>query len=160
MHAVADISSTVRIARFDELTPHDLHDILRLRSEVFVVEQACVFLEIDGRDPEPDTRHLWLRDEAGALAATARLLHDDGDTWSIGRVVTRPDLRSTGIAARLLTEAISEAGALGATAIDLGAQSHLAPWYARFGFEVCGAEYVEDDIPHLPMRRLAPAAAP
>jgi ElaA protein len=160
MHAVADVSSTVRTARFDELSPRDLHDILRLRSEVFVVEQACLFLEIDGRDPEPAARHLWLRDDTGALAGAARLLHEGGDTWSIGRVVTRPDLRSRGIAARLLTEAIGEADALGATAIDLGAQAHLASWYARFGFEVCGAEYVEDGIPHVPMRRPAAAAAP
>jgi ElaA protein len=159
MHGVADVSSTVRIARFDEVAPRDLHDVLRLRSEVFVVEQACLFLEIDGRDAEPTTRLLWVRDEAGALAATARLLHEGGDTWSIGRVVTRPDLRSTGIAARLLTEAIGAAEALGSTAIDLGAQSHLAPWYGRFGFEICGPEYVEDGIPHVPMRRLAAATA-
>lgn len=152
--------STVRIARFDELSPHDLHDILRLRSEVFVVEQACVFLEIDGRDPEPATRQLWLRDGDGAMAGTARLLHEDGGSWSIGRVVTRPDLRSTGIAAALLSSAIEEAEAVGATSIDLGAQSHLEAWYARFGFEVCGPEYVEDGIPHVPMRRPTPAATP
>ena len=142
----------VQHARFDDLTPRQLHDILRLRSEVFVVEQACVFLEIDGRDAEPATRHLWVEDHRG-VAAAARVLHEHDDVWSVGRVVTRPDVRSQGLAARLVDHAIDVVDAAGATATLLKAQSHLAGWYGRFGFVVDGDEFVEDGIPHVPMAR-------
>lgn len=142
----------VHRAAFDELSPRDLYDVLRLRSEVFVVEQACAFLDLDGRDHEPTTQHLWTRDERG-IVATLRVLHDGGDVWSIGRIVTRSDARSAGAAARLIAAGIEVAESAGAGEIRLGGQSHLADWYRRFGFEVAGPEYVEDGIPHVPMRR-------
>ncbi len=139
-------------AHLDDLSPRDLHDILRLRSEVFVVEQACVFLDIDGRDVEPAAEQLWVRDEVG-VAATARILDEGGGVWSIGRVVTRPDVRSRGVATRVMDEAIATLDDRGAGAVVLGAQSHLTDFYRRFGFEVTGDEYVEDGIAHVPMRR-------
>lgn len=139
-------------ARFDDLSAGDLHDILKLRSEVFVIEQDCVYLDIDGRDREPSTEHLWTRDDRG-VTATARLLDEGDDLRSIGRVVARPDVRSTGIASRLLTAAIAILEEQNCGSIHLGAQAHLADWYARFGFERSGSEYLEDGIPHVPMRR-------
>lgn len=142
----------VHRAGFDDLTPRQLYDILRLRSEVFVVEQECAFLDLDGRDHEPATEHLWTEDAAGATGV-ARLLHEHDDVWSIGRVVTRPDVRSTGVAGRLLAAAIEAVEARGATTTLLNAQAHLAGWYGRYGFEVCGPAYVEDGIPHVPMAR-------
>ena len=140
----------VRVARFDELSPRRLYDILRLRSEVFVVEQECVFLDLDGRDHEPEAEHLWVDDHAG-LAGCIRLLHEDGDRWSIGRVVTRPDARSRGVAATLVRAGLARLDALSCRHVDLGAQAHLADWYRTLGFEVSGEPYLEDGIPHVPM---------
>lgn len=142
-------------ALFDELAPRDLYDILQLRSDIFVVEQDCVFLDLDGRDHEPDAVHLWIRDDEGVVAAV-RILDPDGASASIGRVVTRRDARSTGVASRLMRAAVDELDARGAPQIRLGAQAHLADWYGRFGFEISGPGYDEDDIPHVPMRRQRP----
>ncbi len=117
-----------------------------------MVEQTCVFLDIDGRDTEPSAEHLWVRDDAG-VAGAARILDEGAGTWSIGRVVTRADVRHHGIASALVTAAVDRLDRRGARSIVLGAQSHLAGWYERFGFTVSGPEYVEDGIPHVPMRR-------
>ena len=130
---------------FVELTTRELYDILRLRSEVFVVEQECAYLDADGRDTEPGTRHLWI---GTPVDAYLRVL-DDGETRRIGRVVTRPAARSAGLAARLVDHVLAHT----APPWTLDAQSHLAGWYARFGFEVSGPEFREDGIPHTPMHR-------
>ncbi len=142
-------------ALFDELAPRDLYDILQLRSDIFVVEQDCVFLDLDGRDHEPDAVHLWIRDDRGVVAAV-RILDPEGPDASIGRVVTRRDARSSGVASRLMRAAVEELDARGAPQIHLGAQAHLADWYGRFGFEVSGPGYDEDGIPHVPMTRRRP----
>jgi len=143
-------------ARFEELSPRRLHDLLQLRSAVFVVEQDCPYLDLDGRDLEPDTEHLWIDDDRG-VAATLRLLREDGDRWSIGRIVARPDVRSRGIAAALVRAAVARLGELGCRRAELGAQAHLTGWYRRHGFEPSGPRYLEDGILHVPMaRELAP----
>lgn len=138
-------------ARFDELSPRRLYDLLRLRSDVFVVEQACVFLDLDGRDHEPDAEHLWI-DDADGVAATLRLLREEGDRWSIGRIVSRADARSRGVAATLVRAGLQRLGALGCRTVDIGAQAQLAGWYRTLGFEAHGPRYLEDGILHLPMR--------
>lgn len=142
-------------APFAAMTPQDLYDILRLRSAVFVVEQACVFLDPDDRDHEPGAEHLWVRDDVG-VAAAVRLLHEPDGTRSIGRIVTRPDVRSSGLASRLITAALEILDRDAATPIVLGAQAHLEQFYGRFGFVASGPIYIEDEIPHVPMRREAP----
>ncbi|WP_436792572.1 GNAT family N-acetyltransferase [Actinospongicola halichondriae] len=139
-------------SRFDDLRPRDLYDILRLRSEIFVVEQDCVFLDLDGRDHEPDALHLWIRDDLGVVAAV-RILDPGTDRSSIGRVVTRADARSSGAASTLMRAAVDDLERGGAPTIHLGAQAHLADWYGRFGFEISGPGYDEDGIPHVPMTR-------
>lgn len=141
----------IRRAPFDSLQLQDLYDILRLRSEVFVVEQTCVFLDIDGRDTEPGAEQFWVRDEAGVVA-TLRILDEGDGVWSIGRVIARPDARGSGIASRLVAEALDVLRGDARQSVIIGAQTHLATWYGRFGFIVSGPEYVEDDIPHVPMR--------
>ena len=138
----------LRSARFAELTPFEVYALCRLRVDVFVVEQECPYPELDGRDVEPATVHLWF-DVAGEVAATIRLL-DNGDTRAIGRVATAPGFRGAGLAARLMEEGIALAGNVPVT---LGAQAHLESWYERFGFRRSGEGYVEDGIPHVPMRR-------
>jgi predicted GNAT family N-acyltransferase len=135
-------------ARFAELTPFEVYRLCRLRVDVFVVEQECPYPELDGRDVEPATVHLWFEDDDG-IAATIRVL-DDGGTRAIGRVATAPGHRGRGLAGQLIEAGIALCGS---APITLGAQAHLEGWYERFGFRRSGPGYVEDGIPHVPMRR-------
>ena len=138
----------LRRARLEELTPFEVYGLCRLRVDVFVVEQECPYPELDGRDLEPATVHLWF-ESGGEIAATIRVL-DDGGSRAIGRVATAAAFRGQGLAARLIEEGIALCGDL---PITLGAQAHLEGWYERFGFCRSGPGYVEDGIPHVPMRR-------
>jgi len=147
---------TLRTARFDDLTPAELYGLLRLRVDVFVVEQACPYPELDGRDAEPSTLHLWFADDEGAVLATIRLL-ENGEDRAIGRVATAASARGRGLSAQLVRRGIELCE--GRT-IDIGAQAYLEQWYARFGFRRSGPDYVEDGIPHLPMRLPGAPAAP
>jgi len=138
----------VRVAAFDELDPRTAYRLWQLRESVFVVEQDCAYPELDGRDLEPGTRHLWAEvDEAPV--AYLRLL-DDGPHLRIGRVLVTPVLRGHGLAETLLRRALELATG---RPVRMDAQSHLARWYASFGFEQDGEEFVEDGIPHVPMHR-------
>ncbi|MFW2382224.1 MAG: GNAT family N-acetyltransferase [Acidimicrobiales bacterium] len=141
------MTTSVHVVPAAELTTVQLHDLLRLRVDVFVVEQNCPYPELDGRDLEPGTTHLWV-DIDGEIAATLRLLTDP-DCHRIGRVATAVDHRGGGHAATLVTHAIE----LCHGPIELDAQSYLEDWYQRFGFVQHGEEFVEDGIPHVPMRR-------
>lgn len=134
---------------FADLTVHQFHDLLRLRVDVFVVEQDCAYPELDGRDAEPTTRHVWTADDAGPTAYV-RLL-EDGGARRIGRVVTRADARGDGLAGRLVDHVL----ATSAAPWVLDAQTYLTGWYEARGFAATGPEYVEDGIPHVPMRRTA-----
>lgn len=136
--------------RFAELDVATFHDLVRLRVDVFVVEQSCPYPELDGRDAEPATRHVWLADDVGPTAYL-RLL-DDGAARRIGRVVTRPDVRGGGLAGLLVEHVLTTS--TGPWVLD--AQAHLAAWYGSHGFVADGARFVEDGIPHLPMRRDEP----
>ena len=134
-----------------ELAVATLYDLLRLRVDVFVVEQACAYPELDGRDTEPGTRHLWLT-AAGVTTGYLRLLDDPDGVVRIGRVVVAPSARGAGVAGRLMAAALAEAGERPAV---LDAQAHLVRLYERHGFAVTGPEYLEDGIPHVPMARPA-----
>ena len=138
----------VQDATSAELDARTLYGILALRAAVFVVEQDCVYLDLDGRDLEPDARQLWVERD-GAVVATLRLLFDDRDTARIGRVATAREARGLGIASLLMRRALELAGD---RTVLLGAQSYLADWYGQFGFALDGPEYIEDGIPHVPMR--------
>ena len=139
----------LHVKRFADLTAGELYALLQLRVNVFVVEQECAYPELDGRDTEPATRHVWLSRDGRVLAAIRTLDEPDGGS-SIGRVVTDPSARGQGLARRLLNCALEELDL--PRPVHLGAQAHLAEWYARSGFAVAGPEYLEDDIPHVPMR--------
>jgi ElaA protein len=159
-------------ATFAELDARTLHDLLRLRVDVFVVEQHCPYPEIDGRDIEPTTRHLWLTRnhdcsgparlaprpdlEQSAPVAYLRILAEPGGVARIGRVVVAPDARGDGHAGRLMTEALA---LVGDQPCVLDAQSHLAGFYARYGFTATGPEFLDDGIPHVPMARPAHTSA-
>ncbi len=133
-----------------QLSAQQLHEILRLRVDVFVVEQECAYPELDGRDLEADTEHVWIEDEAG-IAAYIRLLGKNS-TRQIGRVVTRPDRRGEQLSARLVNSMLLR---LGPVETRLEAQTHLVSYYRGLGYQPDGAEYVEDGIPHTPMVRPA-----
>jgi len=142
-------SPRLRRAPFADLTPFEVYGLCRLRVDVFVVEQVCPYPELDGRDTEPSTVHLWFEDDGGEILATIRIL-DDGATRAIGRVATAASARGQGLAARLMEEGIARCAGFPVT---LGAQAYLESWYERFGFRTSGPGYVEDGIPHVPMRR-------
>ena len=131
-----------------EITAAELYASLVLRSVVFVVEQACVYLDPDGRDLEATTTHLWLARPGGAVAAYLRVLTEPSGEHRIGRVVTDGAHRGRRLAGRLIDEALGFAE----RPVVLEAQSHLVHLYARHGFAPSGAEYMEDGIPHTPMR--------
>ena len=138
----------MRSAVLRELTPLELHGILKLRSDVFVVEQQCAYADIDGRDADPETAHLWIEEE-GDVVAALRILH--GDVPQIGRIVTRADRRGQGLASMLLAAALERTS----RPVELNAQARLAAWYEAFGFARCSDEWVEDGIPHVQMRLTA-----
>ena len=153
------MSLELHLAEPVDLDAGTLYRILQLRVDVFVVEQQCPFLELDGRDLEPGARWLWATED-GAVIATLRILREDRSTARIGRVATARQARASGIATVLMRRALdfldsdAAAGDLPAgIEVVLDAQSPLAGWYQRFGFEASGAEYLEDGISHLPMRR-------
>ena len=140
--------SPVRVATFEELDAHTAYRLWALRSQVFVVEQDCPYLDLDGRDSEPSARHLWVEAD-GVPVSTLRVL-EDGMALRVGRVATAESARGRGLAARLVRAALDLAGERD---VVLDAQSHLADWYAGFGFVPDGRGFVEDGIPHTPMRR-------
>jgi ElaA protein len=141
----------LHLARFAELDARLLYDLLRLRVEVFVVEQECPYPELDGRDTEPGTWHAWTTQPASpAVTAYLRVLTEPDGTLRIGRVCTHRDHRGQALAAQLMTLVLAEAGD---RVVVLDAQSYLVAWYERFGFVVAGPEFVEDGIPHIPMVR-------
>ena len=144
------MSPDVRAARLRDLDALTLYALLRLRTDVFVVEQECPYPELDGRDAEPNTEHLWV-DVDGVPVATLRILHEAGGApCRIGRVATRRDHRGRGYAAALVAEALRR---VGGAPVEIDAQTYLEEWYGRFGFRRSGPDFLEDGIPHLPMRR-------
>ena len=146
-------SPSVQRGAWRDLDPATAYAVLKLRVDVFVVEQECAYPELDGRDVEPGTVHVWVPGEDGEVASCIRVL-ENGEDRAIGRVATSASARGRGLSAELIRRGLELCA--GRT-VDIGAQAHLEGWYARFGFERSGPDYVEDGIPHLPMRTVAPA---
>ena len=149
---MTDPEITVVAVPFGELDADTAYAVWRLRQTVFVVEQECPYPDLDGRDPEPGTLHVVLR-EGDDVLGYARVL-DDGTEWRIGRVVLAPAGRGLALAELLMTASLESCPGRD---VVLDAQSPLADWYAGFGFSVDGDEFLEDGIPHVPMRRAARA---
>lgn len=132
-----------------ELGPAVLYGLLRLRVGVFVVEQRCPYPELDGRDLDPGTVHLWTG-SGEAPTACLRLLTETDGGRRIGRVCTSGASRGRGLARSLVAAALREVGA-GPCVLD--AQAHLAALYGGFGFVATGPGYDWDGVLHVPMRR-------
>lgn len=139
---------------FQQLTTDQLYDVLALRAEVFVVEQNCVFLDIDGLDRQ--TWHLLGHGDDGRLSAYLRLIPPGlkAPDALIGRVVTSPAARGGGTGRQLMAEALAQCERLWPHhPITLHAQAHLQGFYGSFGFSPVGEQYMEDGIPHQEMRK-------
>ncbi len=139
---------------FSELSPKTLYEILKARAEVFIVEQQCAYLDIDGIDEQ--AHHLVLYNDFGDLVAYARLVPPrlKFQEPSIGRVLTTKAVRGKGFGRRLMQESISRLTALYPNfPIRISAQAYLETFYNAFGFVRVSENYDEDGIAHLEMLR-------
>jgi len=141
--------------RLDELSPRQLYAVMAARSDVFVVEQNCVYRDLDGRDA--DALHLigWSGD---AVAAYTRVLAP-GTAFaepSIGRVLTTKAFRRGGLGRELFAKSVAHVQTLyPGQSIRIGAQSYLEGFYGSFGFVKASEEYIEDGIAHIEMVKAA-----
>lgn len=140
--------SEIRTATFAELDTRTAYLLWKLRGDVFVVEQECPYPELDGRDMESATVHMWI-EEHDVPVAYLRIL-EDGDMARIGRVVCNAGYRGKGYPTKLMNAAVER---IGSQVSRLDAQSYLTHWYERFGYRASGSEFLEDGIPHTPMLR-------
>jgi ElaA protein len=143
-------------APFSDIPAGKLYRILALRSDVFVVEQNCAYQDLDGKDEQ--SIWVWAEDETGNVHATARLL-PAGISYneiSIGRVCTSMESRRTGLGKSLMEECLNQCELIwGKQTITISAQQYLLKFYNELGFFEEGEMYLEDDIPHLKMKRKA-----
>ena len=143
-----EAAMTVYRKPFAQLTVTELYEILRLRSAVFVVEQNCVYQDIDGRDPA--SLHVFSLDDDGQITACLRVFRGEDGIVRIGRVVSA--VRGKGYGKTILQEGIAAAQAyFGADVIRIEAQVYAAPFYEREGFRIISEPFLEDGIPHVHM---------
>ena len=146
-----------QFSHFNDLSPADLYEVLRQRQDVFILEQTCLYPDIDGLDPVAHHLLGWRTvDGERRLAAYLRVLGPGVkyDEMSLGRVVTTQAARGTGAGRALLARGIACAESLyPGHRIRIGAQQYLEKFYAGFGFETVSAPYDEDGIMHIDMLR-------
>lgn len=137
----------VKAKFFDELNTRELYEILKVRSKIFVLEQNCVYQDLDNRDY--DSLHIFF-EEGGKVTAYLRAFCKDDETIQVGRVLTLE--HGNGLGGRLLTEGIEKIKSIFAPKhIYIEAQCYAIGYYAKVGFEVCSEEFLEDGIPHVQM---------
>lgn len=136
--------------KFTELTTKEFFEIVKLRIAVFVVEQNCPYQEVD--DADEQAWHTWLQ-EGSEIVGYTRII-DKGDTVTFGRVLINPVYRGKKLGNKLLEETLKVIkDNYPERPIIIGAQAHLTDFYGAFGFEEVSEVYLEDDIPHVDMRR-------
>lgn len=148
------VTTTWIFRSWSELGRDELYEILIARARVFVVEQTCPYLDPDGLDRA--AWHLWTADPDGAVLAYLRVLPAGAkyDEPSLGRVITAPEARRTGLGRQLVAEGLRRAAELfGERPIRIGAQLYLERFYGELGFVRASDEYDEDGIPHVEMVR-------
>ena len=136
------------LKKFNDLTNNELYGILKLRSEVFVVEQNCIYQDLDDKDQV--SYHLFLKDN-DEVVATLRIIPENisFDEMAIGRVVVKKSFRKQGISKIMINKAINFIiGDLNKTKIKLSGQAYLKEFYISFGFELTSDVYLEDGIEH------------
>lgn len=146
------MAATVHREWAADMAPGVLYELLRLRVEVFVVEQHCAYAELDGRDLEPRARHYWLGGEGHPepVLGCARLLKEPGGEYRIGRLCTSAAMRGRGFGRRLMEALLAEVGD-GPCVLD--AQEVATDFYRGYGFAPTGPAYDWDGVAHVPMRR-------
>lgn len=140
-----------KIKSFNELSTHELYEILNIRTQVFVVEQECPYLEVDGKDVH--AHHLY-KEENGEVVAYARLL-PAGVSYnepSIGRVLVKEGHRRKGFASELMKRGLAFIrDEWGEQPVKIQAQEYLREFYGSFGFRAITETYLDDGIPHIDM---------
>ena len=137
----------LKVKFFNDLTTRELYEILRARSAVFVVEQSCIYQDIDGRDEQ--SLHVFY-EEDGKVTAYLRAFKKDEQTVQLGRVLTVN--RGTGLGGRLLAEGIRQVKtAFNPERIYIEAQCYATGFYEREGFRICSEPFLDDGIPHVEM---------
>lgn len=136
-----------KIAPLEDLSVREIHDLYKLRVDVFVGEQETPYYEIDDADIHPDTRHILILD-GDELVGCGRV---------VGNVIGRIISRRPGVGSHVVRTAMSLIDAPTAT---LSAQSRLVGWYERFGFQACGPETLDTGVPHTPMEADLPGEKP
>lgn len=146
-----------QIKAFSELTTEELYDLLKLRVDVFVVEQECYYPELDDLDRQPQVLHLLGYNDNKELLAYSRLLPPGlvyEDESAIGRVVVAEAGRGLKLGAELMQRAVDKVDELWPNVTcHISAQEHLKKFYQSIGFEQISEMYLEDGIPHIAMRR-------
>src|ERR1700754_3788883 len=142
------VTATVHRAWAADLPPERLYELLRLRVDVFVVEQACPYAELDGRDLEDGARHFWLGGDGRPepVLGCVRLLRETGGGYRIGRLCTARSMRGRGLGRQLMEAVLAE---VGDRTCVLDAQEHLAGFYREFGFTPAGEPYDWDGVAHV-----------
>ena len=144
-------------SRFGELRPDDLYAAVRLREEVFIVEQECVYRDADGRDPHAWHLLGWADSQSGRMLVAYARIFEPGVRYteaSIGRVVTAPQARGTGLGKALMAEALRRLDGLApGQPVKIAAQRRLEKFYLDLGFKTVSAPYEEDGIIHVDMLR-------
>ena len=141
----------VEIKKFNELGLEELYEIFRLRSEVFVVEQECIYNDVDGKDL--DSVHVMIKNEE-RIEAYLRVIKEgiSYEDCSIGRVLVAKEARGKGLARRIVKEGIDYiTREWNKKRITIGAQEYLKEFYGSFGFKTVSDVYMEDGIPHVDM---------
>lgn len=139
------------LKRFEELKSEEIYKILKIRTEVFIVEQQCAYQDCDGKDE--NSYHLYL-EEDGEIACYLRILEKglSFDEVSIGRVLVNKNYRGKGISREMMLKAINFIEQnLNETEIKISAQAYLVNFYGGLGFKEASEEYLEDNIPHIDM---------
>ena len=139
------------IKKYSELTVDELYEILKLRSEVFVVEQNCVYQDID--DIDKSSYHIYMKEKDNPeIKVYLRVFEKDNDTSQIGRVVTAMDCRRKGYASQLIIKGIEiSKNEMKKTKVYLEGQVYAAKLYEKLGFKIISDEFLEDGIPHYKM---------
>ena len=144
------LATSVQHAYTADLDAEDFYRMLRLRVDVFVVEQQCPYTELDGRDLETSTRHFWIDASDEHVLGYLRLLEEPSGSFRIGRVCTARSARGMGLGAKLMRAAVAE---VRRSPVMLSGQTDALDFYRSFGFVPIGEEYSEDGIPHRDMQR-------
>jgi ElaA protein len=162
--AISDVSPIIKLGNmpecsvvqksWSELTLEELYSVIKLRTDVFFLEQRIDEEELDNRDQEITTEHLWIADSAGAVAYLRVLVDSEAShldaRLSLGRVVVRADRRGEGLAQALVARVVEQHGH---ESLLLHAQEYIAALYSKFSFESFGERYIEAGIPHISMYR-------